>query len=433
MLKNCVKGCYDRYPKPKEPWQDPIIWQQIDKIIRKLTTLYGFEEVVTPSFEYTEIFTRTSGEESDIVNKEMYTFLDKKGRSLSLRPELTAPVIRAYIENGGMEEKVSKLYYLGSCYRYNRAQKGRYRQFNQFGIELIGEKSPCNDIEVISMIDHFFKLLGLGKTTLLINSIGSKHCREVYSKELVHYFSSFKDQLSDDSKRRLTTNPLRILDSKDSKDIPLIKGAPKILDYLTSEAKAHFTEVLAGLDRLKISYKVDPLLVRGLDYYTDTVFEVVRDDHGSAQNSLGGGGVYAGLVKDLGGKDLPGIGFGIGIERVIQYVLESGISFQKKDPLMCYFIGLNDECKKMQTTFAFQARHMSLSSECHYDYSIKSGLKRASEKMARYAIILGEEEIQHGVCKIKDLQSREEETIALTAFSSWLSKISSADLSCNLN
>ncbi len=433
MLKNCVKGCYDRYPKAKEPWQDPFIWQQIDKIIRKLTALYGFEEVVTPSFEYTEIFTRSSGEESDIVSKEMYTFLDKKGRSLSLRPELTAPVIRAYIENGGMEERLSKLYYLGSCYRYNRAQKGRYRQFNQFGIEVIGEKSPFIDIEVISMLDHFFKMLGLSKTTLLINSIGSKQCREVYSKELVGYFSSFKDQLSDDSKRRLTTNPLRILDSKDPQDITLIKGAPIILDYLNSEAKSHFSAVLVGLDRLGISYKVDPLLVRGLDYYTDTVFEVVRDDHGFAQNSLGGGGVYDGLVKDLGGKDLPGIGFGIGMERVIQYLLESGISFEKKEPLVCYFIGLNDECKKMQTTFAFQARHRSLSSECHYDSSIKSGLKKASEKMARYAIILGEEELKLGVCKIKNLHTREEESIALTAFSSWLSKISSQPLSYNLN
>jgi histidyl-tRNA synthetase len=433
MLKNCVKGCYDRYPKPKELWQDPFLWQQIDKIVRKLTSLYGFEEVVTPSFEYTEIFTRSSGEESDIVSKEMYTFLDKKGRSLSLRPELTAPVIRAYIENGGMEERLSKLYYLGSCYRYNRAQRGRYRQFNQFGIEVIGEKNPFIDIEVISMLDHFFKLLGLSKTTLLINSIGSKLCREVYSKELVNYFSTFKDQLSDDSKRRLTTNPLRILDSKESQDIALLKGAPNILDYLNSDAKAHFNAVLAGLDRLGISYKVDPLLVRGLDYYTDTVFEVVRDDHGFSQNSLGGGGVYAGLVKDLGGKDLPGIGFGVGIERVIQYLLESGVPFQEKEPLMCYFIGLTDECKKMQTTFAFEARHKSLSSECHYDSSIKSGLKKASEKKARYAIILGEEEIKLGVCKIKDLYTREEESLELTSFSSWLSKISLQHLSCNLN
>lgn len=420
MLKKRVKGCYDIYPGSKEPWQDPTIWKHVNNILDKITTLYGFKEVITPSFEYTEIFTRSSGEESDIVNKEMYTFLDKKGRSLSLRPEITAPVLRAYIENGGMEVKTSKLFYKGPCYRYDRAQKGRYRQFNQFGIEVIGQKDPFVDVEVISMLCHLYDMLGIKKTTLLINSIGTTDCRKKYAQALVNYFSKHKENLSEDSKRRLDKNPLRILDSKDPEDKKIAANAPNILDYINQEAKDHFSGVIEGLDALGINYKIDNHLVRGLDYYTDTVFELVREDDASAQNTLAAGGVYDGLVKLLGGKDIPGVGFALGLERTIQYLLEENVPFKKQQTTMFYCIGLNNTCKKTFLPFAAEARKNGYSTEIHPGSSIKNGLKVASEKNAHYAIILGENEYKQGICKVKDLNARKEETIEWKNLHTWI-------------
>lgn len=420
MLKKRVKGCFDIYPGSKEAWQDPAIWKYLDDILFKVATLYGFEEARTPSFEYTEVFTRSSGEGSDIVNKEMYTFLDKKGRSLTLRPELTAPIIRAYIENGGMSQSLTKLFYKGSCYRYDRPQKGRYRQFHQFGIEVIGKKDPMIDVEVIAMLLHLFDLLSLTKTTLLINSIGSIKTRTAYSKELRSYYSKFEKDLSDDSKRRLSKNPMRILDSKDRQDKKINENAPSILDFLDAESTAHFDAVKEGLDSLGIQYKIDPMLVRGLDYYNDTVFELIRSDDLSAQNTLAAGGVYSGLVKLLGGKDIPGIGFAIGLERIIQYLLEENIAIPKNHHLSFYFIGLSTACKKYLLPFVASVRRKGSSAELFEGTSIKSGLKKASEKMARYAIILGQEEMESGNCKIKDLETREEQSIPLINLLSYL-------------
>jgi histidyl-tRNA synthetase len=422
MEKKRVKGCYDRYPHAKESWQQPEIWSFIDVMIEKITLLYGFKEVVTPSFEYTELFTRSSGEESDIVSKEMYTFKDKKGRSLSLRPELTAPTLRAYIEHGGDHQKRTKLFYKGSCYRYDRAQKGRYRQFNQFGVEVLGQKDPFVDIEVIAMAMHFFSLLGIKKATLLINSIGSKQSRSSYEKALVAYFSNYTETLSEDSKRRLLKNPLRILDSKDPADILISKNCPNILDYLDIEEKAHFNTVLEGLSSLGIDYKVEPRLVRGLDYYTDTVFEIVRENDGSSQNSLGGGGRYDGLVQALGGKDVPGIGFGLGLERVIQYLLDEHIEIEKKDRPYYYCIGLNNPSKMILTPFIQSARHANIIAEMDPTTSIKEGLKKASELEAHFAILIGEDEINQGVYKIKDLKKRQEEVKGLNTLFSLLEK-----------
>ncbi|MCH9811378.1 histidine--tRNA ligase [bacterium] len=413
MLKKRVKGCFDIYPNAKEQWQDPKIWEFIETTLKKIVDLYGFSKVTTPVFEYTEIFTRSSGEESDIVNKEMYTFLDKKNRSLTLRPELTAPVIRAYIENGGASKPLSKLYYTGPCFRYDRPQKGRYRQFHQFGIEVIGKKDPIIDVEVISMLLHLFELLGLTKTTLLINSLGSIESRSLYTKELMKYYLEFEKKLSEDSKRRLQSNPLRILDSKDKGDIEINKNAPSIINYLDEESKEHFERVKKGLDAVGISYKIDSKLVRGLDYYNDTVFELVRADDLSAQNTLAAGGVYSGLISLLGGKDTPGIGFALGIERIIQYLLEEKISIKEKPTCTCYLIGMNKACKEKLLPVLQQLRKQEISSELFEGTSIKTGLKNASEKGAKYAIILGEEELQKGVCKIKNLEAREEKEIPL--------------------
>lgn len=413
MLKKRVKGCFDIYPDAKEKWQDPAIWAFVEGALKKIVSLYGFSEVKTPVFEYTEIFSRSSGKDSDIVNKEMYTFLDKKGRSLTLRPELTAPVIRAYLENGGMSKPLSKLFYKGPCFRYDRPQKGRYRQFHQFGVEVIGKKDPLIDVEIIAMLLQLFKLLNISKTTLLINSLGSTSSRDLYTKELMKYYLEFENDLSKDSLKRLQTNPLRILDSKDLGDKKINENAPSILDFLDEQSKIHFEAVKKGLTSLGIAYKIDPRLVRGLDYYNDTVFELVREDDIAAQNTLAAGGVYSGLVKLLGGKDMPGIGFALGIERIIQYILEENIKINNESNLSLYFIGMNKECKEILLNFTQEARSSDISAEIFEGTSIKSGLKIASEKKAKYAIILGEEEKEKSVCKIKDLESREEKIVSL--------------------
>lgn len=422
MTHKRVKGCYDIFPGSKDLWKDPAVWAYVENIFKKTATLYGFKEAMTPSFEYTDVFTRSSGEASDIVSKEMYTFLDKKGRSISLKPELTAPIIRAYLENAEMNQKMYKLFYLDSCYRYDRPQKGRYRQFRQFGIEVLGKKDPLIDIEVIAMFLQIYKNLGITNTTLLINSIGSKESRETYNAELVSYFSSFKEKLSSDSLSRLEKNPLRILDSKDAEDKKIVANAPKIFDYLTDEEKAHFHQVTEGLDELGISYTIDPLLVRGLDYYTDTVFELIRENDASGQNTLGAGGVYEGIAKSLGGKDVPGIGFAIGMERTIQYFLENNPSFTIENPPTFYCIGLGQEYKKTLLHLALKIRSLEGSAELFEGTSIKSGLKNASEKKARYAIILGEIEFNSGICKIKDLSNREEQSIQLNGLLDWAKK-----------
>ena len=422
MLKKRVKGCYDLYPDAQEHWQHPQLWDFLNKKLKELASLYAFQQVVTPTFEYTDIFLRSSGEESDIVSKEMYTFLDKKGRSLSLRPELTAPVIRAYLENNGQKEPLSKLYYQGPCFRYNRAQKGRYRQFQQFGIEVLGAKNPLIDIEVIAMLCHLYELLNLKNTTLLINTIGSIECRKKYSTELISYYEQYEHLLSEDSKRRLKSNPLRILDSKDVNDIKISANAPKIIDHIDQDAKNHFNQVLEGLNSLGIKYEIDHHLVRGLDYYSDTVFELVKKDDHNAQNTLAAGGVYDGLVKTLGGKDTPGIGFAMGMERTIQYMIEENVPMPDSSTTTLYAIGLDQPCKKYLLTFLMNARKKGIAGELFEGSNLKTGLKRASQKKASYAIILGEDEYNQGLCKIKDLESRKEETLQLSNLESWISK-----------
>lgn len=414
-----VKGCYDIYPGSKELWQCPYLWQYLEKSLRETAFYYGCEEIVTPSFEYTEVFQRTSGQQSDIVSKEMYTFLDKKGRSISLKPELTAPVIRSYIENSGFEKKLTKLFYLDSCYRYDRPQKGRYRQFRQFGVEILGQKNPLIDVETIAMLSAIYENIGIKNTTLLINSIGSRESRDLYIKKLKEYLHDFENNLSYDSQQRLQKNPIRILDSKDSGDKKIIANAPAIFDFLANEEKDHFYCVTEGLSELNISYKIDPLLVRGLDYYTDTVFELIRENDVSGQNTLAAGGVYQGLVKQLGGKDIPGIGFAIGLERTIQMLLDNQISIAKPNHTTFFCIGLTQEAKKLLLKFAIPLRKMKKKVEIFEGTSIKSGLKKASENQYQFAIILGEEELQSNSCKIKDLASREEETIELQNLFEW--------------
>src|SRR3990167_9251474 len=317
-----VKGCFDILPEGEEAWKTSKIWRDVEKTIHDVCALFGFEEIRTPIFEYTEVFTRAIGDDTDVVSKEMYTFSDRKGRSLTLRPEITAATIRAWIENGLFQTRFRKLYYIGPCFRYDRSQKGRYRQFHQFGAEVFLPDDPYVDAEVIDFLITLYRTMGLKNTKLMINNLGSSRERDRYITDLKRYLTKHIDALSSDSKVRFEKNPLRILDSKEECDLQIVHGAPKLKSYLEDATLQQFEKFCSLLNSLNIEYHVDELLVRGLDYYQGMVFELVRSGDTSRQNSLGGGGRYNKLISAMGGPDEGGIGFAFGIERLIQSLTE---------------------------------------------------------------------------------------------------------------
>lgn len=407
MLYHRVKGCYDLLPESDELWKESHVWQYVEETCRHIANLYGFKEVRPPIFEYTEVFTRSAGNESDIVSKEMYTFEDKGGRSISLRPEVTASLVRAYIENGLSHTKTQRFFYFGPCFRYDRSQKGRYRQFFQFGVEVMGEETPITDAEVILMLLQLYHRLGLKHVKLLINSIGDLKTREIYAEVLRDFFKDHKEKLSLDSQKRLETNPLRILDSKEISDKELVKLAPRIDSYLTPESKDHFQEVVALLEKENIPYKIEPNLVRGLDYYCDVVFEVISEFDTAAQNTIGAGGRYDGLVEKMGGAPLSGVGFATGIERIVQNMVQENASIPSKKGVTYYFIPLSEKAKSISFDLMQKARNLGISSLLHQkNFHIKKGLQTATALGAEFAIILGDEEIGENKVKVKHLFSR---------------------------
>ena len=293
-------------------------WQELEQLLRTICANYNVKEIRTPIFEHTELFNRAVGDTTDVVSKEMYTFEDRKGRSMTLRPEGTAGIARAYVENKlyGMPEKLQKVYYMGPMFRYERPQNGRQRQFHQFGVEMLGVESPYVDVECMLMAVTVVKALGLKNIQLHINTLGDQESRDAYREALQNHFQPVLNELCHDCQVRYEKNPLRILDCKVDKNHPMMKTAPKTIDYLTDNAKAHFEKVCALLDDLEIDYVVDPNLVRGLDYYSHTVFEIISDDPKlGAGSTVGGGGRYNGLVEELGGPQTPGVGFAFGMER----------------------------------------------------------------------------------------------------------------------
>lgn len=415
MTYKKVKGCYDICGQPDEEWKSPHLWLWIESKVNEIASLYGFEKIVTPVFEHTEVFTRSMGQSSDVVSKEMYSFQDKGDRSLSLRPEMTAPVVRAFIENSLAQSPNHRFYYFGPCWRYDRAQKGRYRQFYQFGIEIFGSDAPISDIETIAMLLDFYKSLGLKNTTLLLNSIGDKSTRSAFGKALKEHLSPHVNSLSEDSKRRFETNPLRILDSKDPKDHKLCEGAPTITDFLSEAGKDHFHQVCQGLDTLGISYTINTSLVRGLDYYCDTVFEVISNDDVAAQNTIGAGGRYNGLVKEMGGPDIPGIGFATGIERVLQSLLRQNASVPTRLGPQYYFIPLSERALRFCLKTATEFRQAGVSAIIHQkNFNVKKGLQAANDFASKYAVIIGDDELDKKIIKIKNLHSREEDEYTLS-------------------
>lgn len=411
-------GVFDIVPYAKETWRGSHLWGYVESVIRDLARDYGYHEIRTPLFERTELFQRGVGETSDIVSKEMYTFTDKGGRSLSLRPEGTAPAIRAIIEHRldqGMP--IPKVFYIGPMFRYERSQAGRYRQHHQFGVEALGNGSPEQDAEVIDLLWTLYQRLGLKNLELRLNSIGDTECRLTYRRALQDYLQNSFEQLSEDSKNRFNTNPLRILDSKDLNDQKLLENAPSILDFLKPECRDHFQKVQQLLTQLNIPFVITPTLVRGLDYYNRTVFEVVAGDLG-AQNSIGGGGRYDGLIKLLGGPDLPAMGFGTGIERIIQTLLKQEIATPAVEKPVLFLIPLGEEARKTCFTILHQLRQDRIPTQMDFSgRKLNKVMQTANEAGAQYVIVLGENELREGMVDLKEMATGEVVKAPLSALS----------------
>jgi len=394
-----IRGMNDLLPV------ESSFWEHVEQVLARVAGLYGYQEIRTPIIEHTALFERSIGEATDIVEKEMYTFTDKGGDSLTMRPENTASVIRAGLEHGLFHHQNQKLWYLGPMFRHERPQKGRYRQFHQFGCEAIGWEGPQIDAELIQLTARLWKHLCLKGLVLEINTIGTSRERWVYREHLVKYFNTHIDQLDEDSRRRLISNPLRIFDSKVGTTQAVVTDAPQLQAFLSDESRKHFDAVCEQLVRDGIEYRINPRLVRGLDYYSLTVFEWVTDQLG-AQNAVLAGGRYDGLVEQLGGKPTPGIGFAMGIERLLELVRLSG-SATPAYRVQVYIINDNTSVAiNMASALAEQVRDKGLNALVHFGAgSIKSQFKKADQSGADIAIVIGEDEVSSNLVTIKPLRT----------------------------
>ena len=401
-----VKGTYDLSPEEAKKLAS------IEHFLSQVVSLYGYEELRVPILETSELIHRSSGDSSDIVTKETYDFKDRGDRLITLRPEGTAPIIRSVIENKLYTRHLPlKLFYLGDMFRYERPQKGRYREFRQFGVECIGSSSPLMDAEVILMAATIFDALGVSNYVVRLNTLGDSLSRENYRSALKEYFTQIKDQLSEDSKVRLEINPLRILDSKDPSDKELVKNAPKISDYLSQESKDKFLSVKSYLDSMNVKYYIDERLVRGLDYYTDTIFEIElegNDNVGQSQ-TICAGGRYDNLVKTLGGPDLKSVGFAFGLERLLS-IVEDNADYSKH--VMVQFIPIGDKPKLNLVKKMQEIRLEGLVCEMDYDaLSLKNHFKSSSANNASFLVIQGDSELEDNTLQIKNKLNNKEEYI----------------------
>jgi histidyl-tRNA synthetase len=387
-------------------------WQAVESVLKQVLTSYGYQEIRFPIVEKTELFCRSIGEVTDIVEKEMYTFEDRNGDKLTLRPEGTAGCMRAAMQNGMLNQS-QRLWYMGPMFRHERPQKGRYRQFHQLGVEAYGFSGPDIDVELILITARIWKKLGLKGVTLQINSLGSTQARLAYKDVLVAYFKEHQDELDDDSQRRLHTNPLRILDSKNPAMQALNENAPKLIDHLDSHSYEEFESLCQSLDTAGISYEINPRLVRGLDYYGKTVFEWVTNQLGS-QGTICAGGRYDGLVEQLGGKNATSIGFAIGIERLIS-LLEATDALPVINSVDVYIVAVGQQAAKQSLVLAEQLRDqlpsLTLVNHCGGG-SFKNQFKRADRSGARWTLILGDDEISQKVVGVKTMATGDQETIS---------------------
>lgn len=411
-----IRGMHDVLP------DESYVWQDFERIVRGLVAMYGYREIRLPNVEPTELFSRSIGEVTDIVEKEMYTFEDRNGDRLTLRPEGTAGCVRSGVQHGFLHNQVQRLWYMGPMFRHERPQKGRYRQFHQFGVESFGVADPDIDAEQIIMTARLWKLLQLDRVRLELNSLGSSQARARYRAVLVDYLNDHRDQLDQDSLRRLESNPLRILDSKNTAMKPVIERAPSLIDHLDNESADHFEQLKLYLDAAGIQYDVNPRLVRGLDYYCKTVFEWVTDKLG-AQGTVCAGGRYDGLVEQLGGRATPATGFAMGIERLLALRQAERIEIVREDPDV-YLLLQGESSSRAGLTLAEKLRDqnpgLSILSNCGGG-SLKSQMKRADKSGASLALILGENEIAEGKVTVKFLrEQREQQTINQTELNEFI-------------
>ncbi len=418
---NALRGMHDCLPS------EIGYWQMIEGHLRSLFQEYGYSEIRTPMMEETRLFTRSIGEVTDIVEKEMYTFPDQNDNlSLSLRPEMTASIVRAGVQHGLFYNQIQKLWQIGPAFRYERPQKGRYRQFHQADVEVFGVETPDADAEMLAMLARFWKRLGIeNEVKLEINSMGTAECRKVYREKLIAYFEGFKAQLDEDSTRRLYTNPLRILDSKNPDLNDIIAEAPKLLDHLDPESKLHFDTLCQQLDILGIDYIVNPRIVRGMDYYTRTVFEWTTTKLGS-QGTVCGGGRYDKMVEELGGRATPAIGFGMGMERLILLCQACDVSANESSPLLTtVFLGDRASLQGLGVIEAIRNElPQVLISTNLGGGSMKSQMKKADRSGAKYALIMGDDELDKDIVILKDLRTDgEQQEIPRIELSQFLQKI----------
>lgn len=392
--------------------EEAPIWQGIEKTCRKLFSLYNYHEIRTPIFEATELFFRSIGQETDIVSKEMYTFLDKGGRSLTLRPEATAPVVRAAIQNNLIQkDKITKLYYIGPMFRYERPQAGRFRQFYQAGVEAFGSDDPALDAEIIVLATQVMAKLGIEDVEVSINSVGCSKCREIFIIRLKSYFSTHIDEMCEDCIKRFERNPLRILDCKEKQCQKFIEEAPAISDVLCPECRDLFEKILDYLKGLEVAYKINKKLVRGLDYYTGLTFEITSSKLG-AQNALCGGGRYNNLVEEFGGAKTPAVGFAFGLDRIVEIIKSQPKTSNPKDGKFIYIAALGEEAKKIGASLLLQIRKAGKISDIDYlGKSLKSQLKEADRINASHVLIMGDEEIKSGNMILRDMKKASQETI----------------------
>lgn len=399
-------------------------WQYVEQKAREICERFRYEEIRTPIFEATELFARGIGDSTDIVQKEMYTFNDRGGRSITLRPEGTASTVRAFVEKKmyGNPTQPTKLYYIGPMFRYERPQAGRMRQFNQFGIEALGSNDPAIDAEVIALAMSFYESLGLRSLKLVLNSLGDRKSRDRHREALIRHFRSRIDEFCADCQARLEKNPLRILDCKKDRDHELLKKAPSILDYLNEDSKRFFDKVKQYLAAMNIDFTVDPTLVRGLDYYNHTAFEIMSEAEGfGAITTLSGGGRYNGLVEEIGGPETPGIGFALSIERLLLALAAEEITLPVEKSLDCFFVAIGDEAKMKTTKLLYDMRLAGFSADKDYlDKKMKAQFKAADRLQAKYVIVLGEDELARDVASVKEMRTGIQEEVALSALVNYM-------------
>lgn len=412
-----LKGTHDILP------EEVYKWDYMEGVIRDVCARYGYKEIRTPIIEATELFQRGIGDTTDVVTKEMYTFTDRGNRSVTLRPENTASAVRAYLEHKMYgDQQVHKMFYIGSMFRYDRPQAGRYREFHQFGLEVLGASSPLADAEVIAMACEIFHRLGLKDLDLHLNSIGDKNCRPAYRQKLIEFFEGKKDQLCDDCRERLYKNPLRILDCKEEGCKKASIGAPEITDYLCDDCHKKFEAVKHYLDGLGISYTVDPRLVRGLDYYTNTAFEIQYPPLG-AQSAVCGGGRYDGLVEEIGGLSTPGIGFAIGLERLLLALEMQNLIPAPKAQKRVYIAALGEDAVAEGFKIQEELRGLGVLTDMDLQgRSLKGQMKQAGKLDSQFTVIIGSNELEKGAAAVKNMADGTQKDIPFAEVAGYISK-----------